>query len=68
MTELPEGLARARAPAAMAAVGHGMGDALRLDQERGHARGKRVSLGLLGRKRMQSFRLAIGQARITPAA
>jgi hypothetical protein len=27
-----------------------------------------VGLGLLGRKRMQSFRLAIGQARITPAA
>jgi hypothetical protein len=45
-----------------------MGDALRLDQERRHARGKRVSLGLLGRKWMLSFRLAIGQARITPAA
>ena len=68
MTELPEGLARPRAPAAMAAMGHGMGDALCLDQERWHARGKRVGLGLLGRKRMQSFRLAIGQAQITPAA
>jgi hypothetical protein len=68
MPELPEGLARPRTPAAVAAMGHGMGDALRLDQERRHARGKRVSLGLLGRKWMQSFRLAIGQARITPAA
>ena len=68
MAELPEGLARPGAPAAMAAMGDGMGDALCLDQERGHARGKRVGLGLLGRKRMQSFRLAIGQARITPAA
>jgi hypothetical protein len=27
-----------------------------------------VGLGLLGRKWMQSFRLAIDQARITPAA
>ena len=36
--ELPEGLAGSGAAAAMRAVGDGLGDALRLDQERRHAR------------------------------
>ena len=40
MAELPEGLAGSGAAAAMNAVGDGMGDALRLDQERRHARRK----------------------------
>ena len=38
MAELPEGLARSGAPAAVAAMGDGMGDPLRLDEQRRHAR------------------------------
>ena len=38
MAELPEGLAGSGAPAAVAAMGDGMGDPLRLDKQRRHAR------------------------------
>jgi hypothetical protein len=39
MAELPEGLAGTSAAAAMRAMSHGMGDALRLDEKRRNARG-----------------------------
>jgi hypothetical protein len=38
MAELPEGLAWSGATAAVAAMGDGMGDALRLDKQSRHAR------------------------------
>src|SRR5262249_47032828 len=67
MAKLPEGLARSCAPAAMTAVGDGMRNALRLDKQRRHARSERVSLWLLGRKRMEGFRRARRQSQITPS-
>jgi hypothetical protein len=39
MAELPEGLAGTGAAAAMCAMRHGVGDALRLDEKRRNARG-----------------------------
>jgi hypothetical protein len=48
VAELPKGLARPGAAAAVGAVSHGVSDTLRLDEERGHARRKPVGLGFLG--------------------
>src|SRR4051812_20616452 len=61
MAELPEGFAGAGAAAAMRAVGHGVGDALRLDEEGRHARGQPMGLGFLGRKRLKGSLPRVGQ-------
>jgi hypothetical protein len=50
MPEHPEGLARSGATPAVNAMGNGMGDTLRFDQERRHPRRKLVGFGFLGRK------------------
>ena len=47
VAELPEGFAGAGTAAAMGAVDHGMGDTLRLDEERRHTRRKPMGLGFL---------------------
>ena len=68
MAKLPEGLARTGAPAAMGAVGDGVGDPLRLDEERGHARRQPMGLGFLARKRLKRSLPRVGQAQITLGA
>jgi hypothetical protein len=47
MAELPESLAWTGAAPAVGAVRNSMGDALRLDQERRHARRQPMGLGFL---------------------
>jgi hypothetical protein len=50
MTKLPEGFAGTGAAAAMGAVSHGVGHALRLDEQRRHAGRQAMGLGFLARK------------------
>ncbi len=50
MTELPERLTGTRAAPAMRPMGDGVSDALRLDEERRHARRQPMGLGFLARK------------------
>ncbi len=62
MAELPKRLAGAGTAAAMGAVRHGMGDALRLDEKRGHTRRKPMGFGFLGQKRLKCFRSRVRHA------
>ncbi len=62
MAELPEGLAGSGAAAAVGAVGDGMGHALRLDEERRHARRQAMGLGFLGRKGLKLSLPRVDQA------
>src|SRR5512136_411608 len=68
MPKLPKGLARSGAPAPMGAMGHGVGDPLRLDQQRRHARSQTMGLGLLGWKWLERSLLALGHAWLTLTA
>ncbi len=69
MPELPEGLAGTGAAAAMRAVGDGVGDALRLDQERRHARRQAMGFGFLARKWLKHFLSRVtAKLRLTLAA
>ena len=56
------------AAAAVCAVGHGLGDAQRFDEKRGHAIRKPVGLGFLGQERLKRFRLSVRQVLLTSAA
>jgi hypothetical protein len=68
MTELPERLTGTRAAPAMRPMGDGVGNALRLDEERGHARRQPMGLGFLARKGLKRFLPRVRQAQITLAA
>src|SRR4029453_9876449 len=61
VAELPEGFAGAGATAAMGAVGHGVGNAQRLDEQRRHARGQAVGLSFLGWKWLKNSLPRVGQ-------
>ena len=68
MTELPERFARTRAAPAMSPMGDGVGDALRFDEQRRHARRQPMRLGFLAGKWLKRFLPRGGQAQLTLAA